>query len=191
MALRGRCSGSCANRVAPQGASSDSLERAVVPRPVQLVATLVGVDLAESLRPLAFVLGGAIHILLSIVYGAMFGLATRRLRGAWLVPLGVAYGAAIYTVNFELAERLGWFDVLLARTNDGVELLVPSCSDSRSDSCSTAQAIPASPCVRAFRSQSALCPGRPRRSGCVRRAACRCRLSRRSGCGRLRGRRRD
>lgn len=91
--------------------------------PVQLIATVVGFESRDSFEPVFFLVGGAIHILLSIGYAVAFTLASQRLDGVRMIAAGVAFGAAIYLVNFELAGAIGLFDELRSQTNPWVEFL--------------------------------------------------------------------
>lgn len=91
-------------------------------RPVQLIASLVGVVQDAEFSLGAFLLGGAIHLLLSAGYGAVFGLAFHAVRDRTiLIAGGIWWGLVLFAGNFGLGAALGWFDLLRAETNDAVE----------------------------------------------------------------------
>jgi hypothetical protein len=91
-------------------------------RPVQLIATLVGVDRLARFDPAAFVLGGVIHLAISAVLAVAFALAVPRMPDARTVAAGIAFGLIAYVVNFELTALVGLAEPVRDRTNDAVEL---------------------------------------------------------------------
>jgi hypothetical protein len=91
--------------------------------PVQRIATVVGVDERTQFDAGTFLLGGTIHLALSVTYGIAFAAVTTRLR-MWppLLLTGLVYGLLIYLVNFELFAVFGWFTELRAHSDHAVEL---------------------------------------------------------------------
>lgn len=92
-------------------------------KPVQLIATLVGVEATETFTTPVFLLGGVMHLLLSVAYAVVFErVAPAWFPPAWLVVAGIAWGVVIFAVNFGLTGLLGWFAPVHAGSNQLVEL---------------------------------------------------------------------
>lgn len=91
-------------------------------RAVQLIATLVGVDRTGRFDAGAFALGGALHLVISVALALVLDRLLRTTSAPRASLLGVAFGLAVYVVNFELTAVLGLAEAVRRGTHDGIEL---------------------------------------------------------------------
>lgn len=90
-------------------------------RAVQLIATLVGVERLDRLDLVAFLLGGVLHLVISVALAVAFAAVVTTRSPRRSVALGAGWGALIWLVNFELTRLLGLANLVRAGTHDGVE----------------------------------------------------------------------
>lgn len=77
--------------------------------PLRMIATIVQGEDALAGGTASPVLGAAVHMVLSVAFGVVLGLAANRLRrDAARAALGVAYGVALYLVNFLLVAPVAF-----------------------------------------------------------------------------------
>jgi hypothetical protein len=91
-------------------------------RPVQLIATLVGIDRLGAFDGLSFVVGGLLHLALSVGFAIVFAFVVGTPVVARATVLGALYGCCIFAVDFGASALLGLAGQLRAGTNDAVEL---------------------------------------------------------------------
>jgi uncharacterized membrane protein YagU involved in acid resistance len=69
--------------------------------PLRMISTIVKGDQAMATGTTSPVLGVAVHVVLSVLFGMVFALAVPRFRTNGTVALaGTAYGLLLYVVNF-------------------------------------------------------------------------------------------
>jgi hypothetical protein len=78
--------------------------------PLQMISTIVKGDEAMLRGTSSMGVGLAIHAALSVLYGALFGLAMPRLRTNGTVAIaGTVYGALLFVVNFIYIAPLAFY----------------------------------------------------------------------------------
>jgi hypothetical protein len=92
-------------------------------RPIQAIASLVGMHRLGSFDVGALLLGGVLHVLLSLAYALLFRIVTRDWMTVSLLVGGGVYGVAIWVVNFLVADELGFFATLRGATDVRLELV--------------------------------------------------------------------
>lgn len=98
-------------------------EREPLWRPIQAIATLVGVVRLEHFDSGTFLLGGALHLTLSAGYALLYLATVGEHAARRPVPAGAIYGVLIFAVNFGGADILGVAGDLRAQSNLGVEAI--------------------------------------------------------------------
>jgi hypothetical protein len=91
-------------------------------RAIQLIATLVGLDRLDHFDAAALLIGGALHVVISVAFAVAFALLVPLVDAARTIAAGVAFGIGIYLVDFELTQLLGVAGRIRAGTSDAVEL---------------------------------------------------------------------
>ncbi len=77
----------------------------------------------QPLTATTIILGGLIHMVLSVTYGAVFALLLpRRISGAAAYAVGAVFGLALYIVNFPILANLAFPVFLMA--HQGFEVAV-------------------------------------------------------------------
>lgn len=92
--------------------------------PLQMIASLPsGGDEMQPLSAATITLGVAIHMVLSIVYGAVFALVLPRGVSTMIAYLaGAAFGLALYLINFTLLANVAFELFLMA--NQAFEVVI-------------------------------------------------------------------
>lgn len=92
--------------------------------PLRLISTLVLGREAMPAGETNVALGAVVHVVLSILFGATFGLVAPMFRTNGTVALaGGAFGALLYVVNFQVLGRL-FFEQFLEGPNQPFEVVV-------------------------------------------------------------------
>lgn len=90
--------------------------------PPQLIATIAGFPPPVAFDLPALLVGGVIHLVISVGYGIAFAVLVPTRAVAPLLALGLIYGFVTYLIGFPLSEALGVFPTLVDGADHTVEL---------------------------------------------------------------------
>jgi hypothetical protein len=92
--------------------------------PPRMIATILGFEMAPVFAAIPVIAGLVLHMMLSAVYGAVFALVMGSAGRAVVLGAGIAFGLALYVVNFHLFTQLEQFATFRMMAGNWFEIAV-------------------------------------------------------------------
>ncbi len=92
--------------------------------PPRMIATIVGFEMAPVFAAAPVIVGLALHMMLSALYGAVFALVIGTAGRAVILAAGIAFGLALYVLNFHVFAQLEHFATFRMMAGNWFEIAV-------------------------------------------------------------------
>lgn len=92
--------------------------------PTRMIATILGFEMAPGFAAVPVVAGVVLHMVLSAVYGAVFAVVMGSAGRALVLAAGIAFGLALYVLNFHVLTQLEQFATFKAMAGNWFEITI-------------------------------------------------------------------
>ncbi len=92
--------------------------------PPRMIATIVGFEMAPVFAAVPVVVGLALHMMLSALYGAVFALLVASAGRGLILLAGLAFGLALYVLNFHVFAEIEQFAAFRMMAGNWFEIAV-------------------------------------------------------------------